>query len=247
MRVLRRMYPNQYTALKARDGHETMVLPVVFNGRLEGDHDASGNFLSDQLLFGHAAQILGLEVLEWAAGRRKKPILVLACHLTMLQQFVVYAHQKLRDIIEDLQRRNGRPTGDLEGVDFSLEALVAERAIEFAGMQKSGGFDGQVAILLLPHRNKQDYGWRGDLVERHLLYIGLSRVSERVWVLLEDQRDEIVAPRERAAEHALHHLSHWRGRLPKKNHGRAHESEQSTNAVGAVPGDAARDLRTPEH
>ena len=52
VRVLRRMYPNQYTALKRRNGHETMVLPVVFNGRLEGGHDASGNFLSDQLLFG---------------------------------------------------------------------------------------------------------------------------------------------------------------------------------------------------
>ena len=49
------MFPNQYKALKARDGHETMVLPVVFNGRLEGGHDASGYFPSDKLLFGHAA------------------------------------------------------------------------------------------------------------------------------------------------------------------------------------------------
>ena len=29
VRVLRCMFPNQYKALKARDGHETMVLPVV--------------------------------------------------------------------------------------------------------------------------------------------------------------------------------------------------------------------------
>ena len=73
-----------------------------------------------------------------------------------------------------------------------------------------------MAILLLPHRNKLDAGWRGDLVERHLIYIGLSRVSERVWVLLEDLRDEIVAPRKRAAQHALHHVSHWRRKRTRK-------------------------------
>ena len=216
VRVLQHMFPGKYNALKPRHGHETMVLPVVFERRLQGDHDDSGYFQSNRRLFAQAAQILGLEVLEWVAMRRTKPILVLACHLTMLQRFVVYAHQKLRGIIEDLQRINGRLTGNLEGVDFSLEALVDRRAIAFAGMQKSGGFDGQVAILLLPHRNELDAGWRGDLVERHLIYIGLSRVSERVWVLLEDLRGEIVAPRKRAAQHALHEVSHFRGKFRRK-------------------------------
>ena len=59
------------------------------------------------------------------------------------------AHQRIRHIIDDLRRSNQGPTGDVEGLDFSLEALVKQRVIVFAGMQKSNGFDGEVALLLL--------------------------------------------------------------------------------------------------
>ena len=92
VRVLQGMYPNRYLQLKPREGHNTFVLPVVFPERLKACYNDNGDFLSARLLFSHAAQILGLEVLERAVGHREKPILVLACHLTMLHHFVVYVH-----------------------------------------------------------------------------------------------------------------------------------------------------------
>ena len=59
VRVLQGMFPNQYSQLTAREGHNTLVLPVVFSRRLRAFYSDSGDFLSDQLLFSHAAQILG--------------------------------------------------------------------------------------------------------------------------------------------------------------------------------------------
>ena len=86
-------------------------------------------------------------------GYRKKHVLVLACQLTMLRHFVVYVHPKIYLIIDDLWKKSWRPTG------------------VFAGMQKSGGVDGDVVLLLLLRRHFGGAGWRGNLVERHLLYI----------------------------------------------------------------------------
>ena len=100
VQVLQTMYPSEYSELQAREGHNTLVLPVVFSRRLNAFYNVSGDFLSDWRLFSHAAQILGIEVLEWVVGARKKPILVLACHLTMLHYFVVYVHQTIRFIID---------------------------------------------------------------------------------------------------------------------------------------------------
>ena len=62
------MVPDKHNALELRDGHKTMVLPVVFPERLEGRHDASGNFQSISLLFVQAVQILGD---EWHPGGRR--------------------------------------------------------------------------------------------------------------------------------------------------------------------------------
>ena len=88
VRVLQGMYPNRHSQLKAREDHDTLVLPVMFPGRSKASYNDKGDFLSDQELFSHAALILGLEVLEKAVGQRKKPILVVACHLTMLPNYL---------------------------------------------------------------------------------------------------------------------------------------------------------------
>ena len=216
VRVLKAMYPKRHTALEARSDHDTLVLPVIFSRLAGAFHNDCGDFVSDQLLFSHAAQILAIEVLAWAAGPRKKPVLVLACHLTMLQNFVVYAHQALPRIIDDLRAKSWGHAGEDREMDFSLEALVRQRVIVFAGIQKSGGFDGSVALLLLPHRKAGDAGWQGHLKKEHLQYIMLTRASDRVYPILEDLSGEIVAPPREVKLYGLRPLSHWRSELTQE-------------------------------
>ena len=46
---------------------------------------------------------------------------MLACHLAMLQHFVVYVHQKIHLIIDDLRKKSSRPAGGVGEFGFLLE------------------------------------------------------------------------------------------------------------------------------
>ena len=56
VRVLQGMFPKRHSELKGRDGHNTLVLPVVFRSRLTLFYNESGYFLADPHLFSHDTQ-----------------------------------------------------------------------------------------------------------------------------------------------------------------------------------------------
>ena len=79
-------------------------------------------------------------------------------------------------------------------VDLCVGFIESAQGWGGPGTQATGGGDGPVEILCLPHRQAGDYGRVGHATERHLQFIAASRYSKRLHVVVEDLRDEIMLP-----------------------------------------------------
>ena len=134
-------------------------------------------------------------------------ILVVGFTLAVLGQFQYFAKRNLATLCYEMCYSAG-----LRGAEaaFDYDVLVGSGALLFAAAFKSGGFDVDIALVLATRSQWTHVAWAGHVVTRNLVYIALTRASQRVWLFIEDLRKEVLATQQLAEDFGVTCVGEWR-------------------------------------
>ena len=82
----------------------------------------------------------------------------------------MWLKKALPELLEIHLRQRGVPAPMLED-QTSLSSLESAGLIRFANVQAANGIDCTCSLVVIPHRGKKDYVWKGDAVEDHHLLV----------------------------------------------------------------------------
>ena len=203
------MFPNTHDALEGASAHDTLVSPVVFDKLSYSYNDVSHEVEASPGLFVQTLYILALEL----ACHRIRPtapsikILVVGFTLAVLNQFQSFARRTLGTLCHEMCVSAGLTDADAV---FDYDVFVSTGTLLFAAAFKSGGFDVDVTLLLATRSQYHHVAWQGHVVQKNLVYIGLTRAAYRVWLFIEDLRSEVLALKETADACGVTNIVAWR-------------------------------------
>jgi len=77
---------------------------------------------------------------------------------------------------------------------YNLCTLIQQDIIDFRPAQNANGSDATACVGLLSKRRPDDESWAGDETEKHLLFQYVSRVTHRLYPLIQDLRYGLLIP-----------------------------------------------------
>jgi len=208
VRVLQTMFPGRHDSLTSGvpAGKDTPYIPVIFNPLRDWWFDkASQEVVASKTFFAHVAPLVAHEVITLLCGgvaKRRKGILIISFFKRFLQGMQDCLRHALPKLCRDIWKNLclGSPSDpDLRNLGkecqfFDFEFLVSKGVLAFSAALRSGGGDCAVAFLCVPQRQRGDISWVGDAIQRHLIFFGLSRASDAVYICMEDLSSRVVLP-----------------------------------------------------
>jgi hypothetical protein len=197
--LLKQVFQNQLPDLVSIRNTDMLVLLTLFNDTEFNFDNKNGEVTSSYSFFASVLLQVTFEIVFYViqnwdtvrhddveAPRHNIRILIIGYLLGPLEFLEAFLIRSLQEACRSLHAALGlgAPPPGFQIYDY----LFLSRAgiLQLAGAQKSGGMTCTVAILFVPKRNKRDTEWCGDMLKLHLLYLALTRATDRVYSLLED-------------------------------------------------------------
>jgi hypothetical protein len=200
--LLKQVFQNQLPDLVSIRNTDTLVLLTLFNDTEFNFDSTNGEVTSSCSFFASVLLQVTFEIVfyiiqNWDTVRHddvEAPshnirILIIGYLLGPLEFLEAFLIRSLQEACRSLYAALGlgAPPPGFQIYDY----LFLRRAgiLQLVEAQNAGGMTCTVAILFVPKRNKRDTEWCGDMLTLHLLYLALTRATDRMYMLLEDMRN----------------------------------------------------------
>jgi len=194
VRLLQGVFPERHDdLLPGRPIEEdTLFLPVIFEHLRDWKYNtATEEIQRSATFFSHLATLMAPEVVSLLNGPEaaiEKGILVLSFLLDFLAHVAAFMSQHLPGLCKEYHLRAGFPVPRDGWHVYDHDALQRRGALAYSAALKAGGRDCHISFLCIPHRQKRDHTWKGNMTKRNLLMINLTRASGKCYCVMEDLR-----------------------------------------------------------
>jgi hypothetical protein len=187
--LLKQVFQNQLRDLVSIRSTDTLVLLTLFEDTESNYDDHSCEITSSYGFFATVLLQLTFEIVFYFLHKGYSqtptdniPILIighLPGPLAFLDAFLI---RSLQEACTRLRNELRLPALSQGFETYDYWSLRKAGILQLVGAQKSGGMTCTAAIVFVPKRNMHDAEWRGDMLKLHLLYLALTRATDRVYI-----------------------------------------------------------------